>query len=246
MEKLYTINDIAQITGITKRTLHYYDEIKLLKPDIILDNGYRQYNEQSLIKLQQILFFKTLDFPLKEINTIMNNKNYDPKNAMMNQKNLLVLKKERLEGLINLIDQSLKGDETMNFKPFSLEEIKAHEEKYRNETKEKYGHSNNYKISKKKYDNYTDEELIMIQREYDNIFKGLALCRKESPNSENVQTLVKRWQDHITTYYYPCSKEILLGLSQMYALDDDFRASMDVYGEGTTDILVEGIKQYCE
>ncbi len=117
-----TVKQVSDLTGISVRTLHYYDEIGLLKPSQINDAGYRYYNEEALETLQQILFFKELDIPLKEVKEIMNNSQFDKMQALKNQEKLLVLKRDRLNGLIELINKTLKGDNTMSFKEFDMSE----------------------------------------------------------------------------------------------------------------------------
>ena len=99
------ISEVAKLTGITVRTLHYYDEIGLLKPSEITEAGYRLYSREDLEILQQILFFRELDFPLSQIKEIMNNPNYDKEEALKKQKELLIQQRQRIEGLIKLIEK---------------------------------------------------------------------------------------------------------------------------------------------
>src|SRR4051812_29957137 len=106
-KSIYTVNKLAKLAGISVRTLHYYDQIGLLTPSGVADNGYRQYGEKELIKLQQILFFKELDFPLEQIKQILDSPGYDKNEALKDQKQLLELKKDRLTELIKTIDQNL-------------------------------------------------------------------------------------------------------------------------------------------
>ncbi|MCX7709921.1 MAG: MerR family transcriptional regulator [Clostridia bacterium] len=120
-----TVNDVSKLTGISVRTLHYYDEIGLLKPTACNGAGYRLYDDKALEVLQQILFFKEFDISLKDIKSIMNNPNFDKEKTLINQKRILLLKRKRLEGLISLIDDILKGDNKMSFQEFSKEEIEG-------------------------------------------------------------------------------------------------------------------------
>lgn len=102
----YSVQKLAKLASVSVRTLHYYDEIGLLKP-VRLKNGYRQYGENELLRLQQILFFRELDFPLEEIQRIMNSRYFDMSVALHDQRKLLELKKKRLNGLIKTIDKTL-------------------------------------------------------------------------------------------------------------------------------------------
>lgn len=118
-----TVKDISAITGVSIRTLRYYDEIGLLKPTQLTDAGYRLYDNHALERLQEIMFFKELEIPLEDIKKIMDNPNYDREQALFTQKNLLEQKRNRLNGIIELISDIMKGVNTMNFEAFNTEEI---------------------------------------------------------------------------------------------------------------------------
>lgn len=118
-----TVKEISEITGISIRTLHYYDEIGLLLPTKKNDAGYRLYDQKALETLQQILFFREFDIPLKEIKTFIRNSTLDKNQILKMQKNMLVTKKQRIEKLITHIDDILKGENTMDFTVFNKTEI---------------------------------------------------------------------------------------------------------------------------
>lgn len=118
-----TVKEVSHLTGISVRTLHYYDEIGLLKPTKISDAGYRLYDDKALQELQQILFFREFDMPLKEIKAVMENPDLDKNQLLNSQKKILVLKKERLERIIASINDILKGENKMDFKVFSKADI---------------------------------------------------------------------------------------------------------------------------
>ena len=137
-----TVKQVSELTGISIRTLHYYDEIGLLKPSKVTEAGYRLYDDDALQVLQQILFFRELDFPLKDIQAIMLNPDYDKGKAFIDQRKLIQVKRDRLNGLLNLLDKLIKGEECMSFKEFDISEyINALEEFIANNTDEilKYG-----------------------------------------------------------------------------------------------------------
>ena len=117
------ISEVAKLTGVTVRTLHYYDEIGLLKPDGVTEAGYRVYSDADLELLQQILFFRELDFPLEDIRRIMQNPAYDREDALRKQKELLLQKRGRLDRLIALVDSTLKGERDMSFRQFDATDI---------------------------------------------------------------------------------------------------------------------------
>lgn len=119
-----TVKEISKITGISIRTLRYYDEIGLLKPARVTEAGYRLYDDQELEKLQEILFYKELEIPLSDIKKIMENPEYDKQKALAVQKSLLEQKRNRLNGIIELIDDVMKGVNTMSFGAFTEEDVK--------------------------------------------------------------------------------------------------------------------------
>ena len=118
-----TVKDVSEITGISIRTLRYYDEIGLLKPTKLTEAGYRLYDNKAVEKLQEIMFFRELEIPLIDIKKIMDNPNYDKEQALLTQKSLLEQKRNRLNGIIELITDVMKGVNTMSFGAFSNEEV---------------------------------------------------------------------------------------------------------------------------
>ena len=135
------ISEVAKLSGVTVRTLHYYDEIGLLKPSKTTEAGYRMYSIEDLEKLQQILFFRELDFPLNEIKEIMINPKYDKIEALNKHKELLIEKRKRIDGLVTLIDKTIKGDNNMSFKEFDNSKIEENKRKYSEEVKKRWGNT---------------------------------------------------------------------------------------------------------
>ena len=241
-----SISEMAKLSGVSVRTLHYYDEIGLLEPsEVVSETGYRYYDENSLEKLQQILFYRELDFPLKEIVQIMNASDYNKEEALIKQRELLKLKRKRLGKLIGLLNANLKGDTTMSFHEFETTEIDEAKEKYAEEVKERWGNTDAYAQSQKKTSKYTKEDWKRLNDERDELLRQFSECLGEKPASEKVQKLVKGWQQHITDNYYDCTKEILAGLGQMYVLDERFTKNTDKYGEGTARLMNEAFAIYC-
>ena len=148
--KPLTVGETARLTGVSVRTLHYYDEIGLLRTSGTSEGGYRLYDEACLARLQQILFFRELAFPLDEIRRILESPSFNSRKAMERHRELLAMKRERLERLIELVDHILKGDITMDFKPFDASEFCRAQERYAEEAKERWGDSPAYAQSAKK------------------------------------------------------------------------------------------------
>lgn len=130
--EMKTVSQVAKLTGISIRTLQYYDEIGLLKPSELTSSGYRLYDEEALQTLQQILFFKELGFPLKEIREILEKPDFDRMTAFKKQKELLLLKRNRIDRLIQLLGRLEKGEQCMSFKEFDLSDYIAALEDFKN------------------------------------------------------------------------------------------------------------------
>lgn len=241
-----TVSETAKLTGISVRTLHYYDAMGLLHPAELSEAGYRYYGEAELERLQQILFYKELDFPLKEIEQIMNQPSYSRDETLRRQKELLQMKQERLQRLIGLIDSNLKGEYDMSFEEFDMSEIEKVKETYASEVKERWGNTDAYAQSEQKTKGYTKEDWKRITEESDEIMKTFADLRESAPDAKATQEAVKKWQDFITANYYDCSKEILAGLGSMYVADERFRQNIDKFGEGTAQCMSDAIAAYCK
>lgn len=243
--KKMKINKVAKLTGVTVRTLHYYDEIGLLHPYEITEAGYRLYNTESLEKLQQILFFRELDFELNQIKEIMSDPNYDKMLALAKHKELLIKKKERLDKLIELADSALKGEINMSFKEFDKSEFEKSKEKYAQEVKERWGHTSAYTQSQEKTKNYDGAKWQSIQEGIASVFRKFADIKNTKPDSDEAQGLVKEWKELISSNFYDCTNEILMSLGQMYVQDERFTENIDQYGEGTAEFISKAIEVYC-
>ena len=236
------IKEFADFTGVSVRTLHYYDEIGLLRPAFVdRSTGYRFYDENSLLRMQEILFYRELDFSLKSINGILSSPNYDKNKALKEQKHLLTLKKERLERLISAIESAVKGENVMT--AFDNSEF----EKYKAEAREKWGNTDAYKQHEEKTRNYSKQKWNTLAEGMDYIMAEFALCMRNgtAPDFAEAQTLVEKLQNHITENYYLCTNEILAGLGQMYVADERFKNNIDQYAEGTAEFISEAIQIFC-
>lgn len=242
------IREFAKLTGVSVRTLHFYDEIGLLKPySVDEQNGYRYYDEYSLTRMQEILFYRELDFQLKEIRMILSAPDYDKQNALKEQKQLLTLKKERLERLISALDGAMKG-EIVNMNVFDNSDFEAKREEYAKEAKEKWGNTAAYKESAEKTADYSADKWKQVNSAMDERIAEFADCKRKgfAPDSKEAKALAKKWQDFITENYYTCTKEILAYLAEMYVADERFKKSIDCYGDGTAQFMSDTIKAYCE
>lgn len=241
-----SISEMAKISGVSIRTLHYYDAIGLLKPSMVIpETGYRYYDDAAVMRLQQILFYRELDFPLKKIVKIMQASEYNKEEALLKQRELLKLKRKRLDKLIKLLTANLEGDTMMSFKEFGTTEIDYAKAKYAQEVENRWGTTDAYKQSQKKTSSYSKEEWKGVKEQMDVLLDKFSQCLDLAPEDTKVQELVSQWQQYITNTYYDCTKEILSGLGQMYMADERFKKNMDKFAEGTTKLMSEAIAVYC-
>lgn len=226
------VNEVSKLTGVSIRTLHYYDEIGLLKPTERTESGYRLYDDDALEKLATVLMFRELEFPLQKIKEITESENYNTAEALKNQITLLKQKKEHFEKLIAVAQKMLsEGIDTMDIKQI---------EDYRKEAKEKWGNTEEYKeFETKQVDNCGDGFM--------EVFAEFGKLKAEKADCESVQNKVKELQEYITEHYYTCTKETLFSLGQMYVCDDRFKENIDAKGgNGTAEFVNKAIKEYCK
>ncbi len=241
-----TVSEMAKLAGVSVRTLHYYDDIGLLSPDYVDEhNGYRYYCDMAVSRLQEILFYRELDFSLKEIRAILSNPQYDKMQSLQKHKTLLLMKKERLERIISLVDDALKGENNMSIKEFDNSEYNTIKNEYAKEAEERWGNTDAYAQSVKKTSSYSKEKWDEVNDESNSIFADFAKCRDLAPSDERVQALVQKWKDFISKSYYQCSNEILAGLGLMYVNDERFTANLDKFGVGTAKLMSDAIAIYC-
>ena len=241
------IKEFAKLTRVSVRTLHYYDEIGLLKPALVdAQNGYRFYDENSLLRMQEILFYRELDFPLKSILEILSSPDYDKQKALAEQRKLLELKKERLERIIDALDGATKGMVTMT--AFDNNDYETARKQYEAEAKQRWGKTDAYKEHEQKTANYSKDKWQDVNDGLMVIFTKFAECMNNghTADSDETQALVKELQTYITENYYTCTKEILAGLGQMYVADERFKTNIDKNGNGTTEFVSQAIEIYCK
>ena len=238
-----TVNEVSKLTGVSIRTLQYYDESGLLHPAKYTEAGYRLYNDAALETLQQILLFRELEFPLKDIKEIISRPDFDRSKALEQQIKLLTLKKEHIENLIDLAKGiKLLGVRKLKFEAFDTSKI----DEYAAQAKAYWGKTPAYKEFEEKSRGRTKEEDKKIYQGMIDIFGEFGQIRNTEPSSEDAQALVKKLQDYITEHMYTCTKKILSSLGKMYAGGGDFTKNIDSYGgEGTAEFTSQAIEIYC-
>lgn len=240
---MMTVNEVSKLTGVSIRTLQYYDKIGLLKPTRYTESGYRLYDDTALEMLQQILLFKELEFPLKEIKEIISRPDFDRNKALEQQIEMLTMKKEHLENLIDFARGiQLIGVGTMDFSVFDTKKM----DEYARQAKEQWGKTAEYKEFEQKSQNRSEDEQRVITERFMQLFTDFGKLKDGKPESAEAQSLVKKLQNYITENFYQCSNDILLSLGQMYAGGGEFTANIDrAGGTGTADFTAEAIRIYC-
>lgn len=239
-----TVKEVSKLTGVSVRALHYYDEIGLLTPTATTDSGYRLYDNNNLERLQQIMLFRELEIPLKEIKKIIDNPGFDKGKVLLQQIELLTLKKEHIESLIDyakLLKE--KGESEMDFKVFDNKKI----EEYKSEAKKLWGNTDEYKEYETKTSDYSAKKQEMVADGLMNIFKEFGDMAQKSPADNDVQMLVKKLQEYITSNFYTCTKPVLSSLGQMYSAGGEMTENIDVAGgKGTAEFAAKAIAEYCK
>ena len=242
---MMTVHEVSKLTGVSVRALHHYDELGLLKPAEVTEAGYRLYDEDSLTRLQSILLFRELQFPLKDIGAILDSPTFDRNKALDQQIRLLELQKEHLENLIEFAKgMKLVGVKRMtDFTAFDTKKI----DDYAREAKASWGQTKEWKEYEQKAQGRTREDNVALARGMMDIFTEFGAIRDTDPASPAAQALVDKLQSYITEHYYTCSDEILLSLSKMYDGGGTMTENIDkVGGPGTGDFAAKAIAVHCK
>lgn len=240
---MMTVNEVSKLAGVSIRTLQYYDKIGLLKPARYTESGYRLYDDTGLERLQQILLFRELEFPLKEIKEIITGSNFDKVKALDQQIELLTLKKEHLENLIDFARKlKTKGADIMDFSAYDTSKI----DEYAKKAKEEWGDTPQYKEYEKKSASRSKEDEANMMKGLLNVFAEFGKIKDTDPSSAEAKALARKLQDYITEHFYNCTNDILLGLGQVYVSNREFTENIDkAGGKGTADFACRAIKAYC-
>ena len=239
-----TVKEVAEISGVSVRTLHHYDAIGLLRPTRVTDAGYRLYDDTALGKLQTILLLRQLQFPLKEIRVILDSPDFDPMDALNDQIRMLELQRQHLDNLIAHARRIQKtGVIPMDFKAFDTKEM----DQYAREAKSRWGKTEAYREYQEKSQGKTGAQLQSSGDALMAVFAEIGTLRGEDPASEAAQAMVAKLQQFITDNFYTCTKQILAGLGQMYVADDRFRENIDkAGGTGTAEFVCKAIEIFCK
>lgn len=239
-----TVHEVSELSGVSVKTLHYYDKIGLLHPAQVTKAGYRLYDDANLERLQSILLFRELKFPLKDIALILDSSTGDRNQLLDQQITLLELQKEHIESLIDLACGIKRiGVKKLDFSAFNTKKI----DEYAAQAKATWGHTEAYREFEKKSEGRTTEEEKVLSLEMMEIFEEFGQMRDLDPKEERVQQQVAKLQQFITDHYYTCTKEILSSLGMMYAGGGSMTENINkMGGDGTAEFADQAIQIYCQ
>ena len=242
---MFTVKQLSKLAGITPRTLHYYDEIDLLKPSRIGENGYRYYGEEALLRLQQILLYRELDLPLDQIREIMGGRDFNVLGALESHRHNLHRRITHMQRLITTVDDTilhLKGQKEMNdrqfFEGFSNEQQAAYEQ----EAMQTYD-PETVKASSRRWKGYSAAEKQRIGEEGNAVYRDLLLAMPKGAASPEAQAGVERWRRHIEYFWTPNDAQ-LLALANGYNDDPRFKASFDKIHPELAAFIREAVQVY--
>lgn len=249
---LYSIQKMSQISGVSGRTLRYYDELGLLQPKEISNVGYRKYSDTEVDKLQQILLYKRMGLKLEEIKRILENPDFDLKHALEKQREQLLLEQDRLQQVIETVEKTLEGmkgkcqmTNEEKFKGLKEKSIRKNEEKYGQEIREKYGEEV-VQASNKKYLNLSEDEFSDMQVTESELLDKLTTYLSQPDINQKLAKeifeLHKKWLQFSWATYQP---EAHKGVAMMYVMDERFKAYYDNRaGIGSAEALNQIIQYY--
>lgn len=242
---MFTVKQLSTLAGVTPRTLHHYDAIGLLKPSSIGENGYRYYADESLLRLQQILFYRELDMPLEQIKHIMGRRDFDLFTALEGHRTELGKRIERLQRLVQTVDNTLehlKGEKEMSktqlFQAFSDEQQAGYEK----EISQKYDPAT-VKESQRKWKSYSAADKQRIADEGNAVYESLLAAIPNGAASPQAQAGVERWRRHIEYFWVPDDDQ-LVGLADLYNEDSRFKANFDKLDPRLAGFMREAVKLY--
>jgi DNA-binding transcriptional MerR regulator len=245
--KVYTVKQLSNLAGVTVRTLHYYDEIGLLNPSSVGENSYRYYDEEALFRLQQILFFKEMDLELLQIQEILDNPAFDSLDALQAHRQALQARVRRLNRLIQTVDHTIRhlaGEVEMSKNQIFEGFTEAQQAEYEKQAMEMYD-PEVVRASSRRWKSYSQAKREQILAESGAVYTDLIAVMDKGPDSDEVQSILVRWHDHMRYFYEP-NVEVLRGLGQGYNSHPDFIVNFQKLHPDLPGFLEAAISIYCD
>ena len=243
----YTVRQLARLAGVSARTLHYYDQIGLLKASGRGDNRYRHYDDEAVLRLQQIRFYRELDFRLSKIRQILDRPDFNTGRALESHRRALQERAARLESLIATVDRTikhLKGETRMSDQEMFLGFDAETQKRYEEEASRRWGEAS-VKESSRRWNSYSPQEKARIMAEGGANYRDLVPYIGQDPARPEVQAIIARWHQHLHYFYKP-NRQVLQGLGHAYSQDPDFRAFFTKIDPDLPDFLSRAIEVYCK
>jgi DNA-binding transcriptional MerR regulator len=241
----YTVKAVSDLAGVSIRTLHHYDAIGLVRPRERSEAGYRLYGRSDLERLQQVLFFKELGFGLGEIKEILDRPDFDRRQALLDHRELLTHRKDRIERLIRAVDRTLEGMEEGN----SVEERVWFDgfdaAQYEEEARQRWGHTAAYKESRERAAGYGQADWEAIGAEQTAILREIAALADRKPGDPEVLAAVGRMHRFINERFYACSLEMFRGLGDLAVSDSRFTETYEKLRPGLAAFYATAVAEYC-
>lgn len=241
----YSVGQVAGFAGVTVRTLHHYDDISLLVPSERSQAGHRRYSDADLDRLQQILFYRELGFPLEEVAALLDDPDADPRAHLRRQHELLTARIEKLRKMAAAVEHAMEARTMgLNLTPEEKFEVFGDDpEQYAEEVEERWGDTDEYADSQRRTASYTKEDWKRIQAEAADWGEryGALMSADEPPTGEAAITLAEEHRQHICTWFYECTYEIHRCLGEMYVSDERFKAFYDALRPGLAEHLRDAI-----
>jgi DNA-binding transcriptional MerR regulator len=242
---MFTVKQLSETAGVTPRTLRYYDEIGLLKPSRVGDNGYRYYDDEALLRLQQILLYRELGMPLEDIKEIMGRRDFDVLGALEGHKEELRKRIARMERLVTTVDDTilhLKGKKEMSQRQFFEAFSDEQQAEYEKEAMRMYDPAT-VKASIKKWKSYTAAEKQRIGEEGNAVYEDMLRAMPKGASSPEAQACVERWRRHMEYFWVP-NDDQLLELVDGYNNDPRFKANFDKIHPNLAEFMREAVRVY--
>jgi DNA-binding transcriptional MerR regulator len=242
---MFTVKQLSETAGVTSRTLRYYDEIGLLKPSRVGDNGYRYYDDEALLRLQQILLYRELGMPLEDIKEIMGRRDFDVLGALEGHKEELRKRIARMERLVTTVDDTilhLKGKKEMSQRQFFEAFSDEQQAEYEKEAMRMYDPAT-VKASIKKWKSYTAAEKQRIGEEGNAVYEDMLRAMPKGASSPEAQACVERWRRHMEYFWVP-NDDQLLELVDGYNNDPRFKANFDKIHPNLAEFMREAVRVY--
>lgn len=247
-----TVKRVAELAGISIRTLHHYDEIGLLRPATVSEAGYRLYGAPDLERLQQILFYKEMGLSLEAIKAILDDPGFDRREALLQHRTALLERRAKMDHLLDSIDKTLTEIERgRTMAEMSDQELKElfdgfDQKQYEAEVQQRWGQSEAYKESARRTAKYTKADWTVIKAEQEAIGSGLAALIGRDPGDSEVQAIIQRHFQFINDRFYTMTPEFYRGLGEMYVADHRFTENIDKVKPGLAAFWRDAIAVFCD